>query len=61
MRPDHLIERAPYVSKSHGSAAVAVEVEPATLPVAILEEVSETYLEILHGPERTLAIVIVAR
>ena len=59
MRPDLLIERSSGSSELQGIAlAVAVEVEPTTIPVAILEEARETYLEILHRPERTLVAVI---
>ncbi len=53
-----MIEREPGFSEPRGSAALAVEVEPTTVPVAILEEVRETYLEILRRPERTLVTVI---
>ena len=60
MRPDLSIERASGFPGSRGQppAAVAVEIEPTTVPVAILEEVRETYLEILRRPDRSLVAVI---
>ncbi len=59
MRPDVLIELAPGFSGARSSAvSIAVEVEPATVPLTIQEEVRETYLEILHRSERPLVAVI---
>ena len=57
MRPDVIIERLP------GSGAVdrgpaVLEVEPTTLPLLLMEEVRETYREIIHRPDQTLVAVI---
>ena len=57
IRPDLVIERGSGFSTFEGMATV-LEVEPTTIPVAILEEVRETYLEIIHRPERTLVAVV---
>jgi hypothetical protein len=58
-KPDLTIENSPGWS-DYGGAAVAmeVEVEPTTVPIPILEEVRERYLEITHRPDRTLVTVI---
>ena len=57
MRPDLMVEHSGGFSRVEGVAAV-LDVEPTTIPVAILEEVREVYLEIIHHPERTLVTVI---
>ena len=57
MTPDVLIERSPGFSTTDGGLAV-LEVEPTTIPVMLLEEVRETYLEIIHRPDRTLVAVV---
>jgi hypothetical protein len=57
MRPDLLIERSSAFA-SFERATTVLEVEPTTIPVAILEEVREVYLEILHRPDRTLVAVV---
>jgi hypothetical protein len=57
MRPDVAIERTPGYSTSPGIAAV-LEAEPITIPIEILEEVREVFLEIIHRPDRTLVTVV---
>jgi hypothetical protein len=57
MRPDLVVEHSGGFSRVEGVAAL-LEVEPLTIPVAILEEVREVYLEIIHRPDRTLVTVI---
>jgi hypothetical protein len=52
MRPDLMVEHSGGFSRVGGVSAV-LEVEPLTIPVAILEEVREVYLEITHRPERS--------
>jgi hypothetical protein len=39
-------------------AAGLATLEPVTIPIAILDAARETYIEILHGPERTLVAVL---
>jgi hypothetical protein len=44
-------------SKSAGAGAVAT-LEPVTIPLTILEGPRETYIEILHRPDRSLVAVL---
>lgn len=41
-----------------GAAAAAVTLEPVTIPLTILEGPRETYIEILHQPDRSLVSVL---
>ena len=59
MRPDLLVERPfSHVRPDEAAAAVALEVEPTTIPLVILDEVRERYLKILHRPDRSLVTVV---
>lgn len=44
------------VSKSQ--TATLATLEPVTVPIAILDAARETYIEILHGPDRNLVAVL---
>ena len=60
-RPDVALIRDPFAAGTGGvGAAVAEAVEPVTVPAASRdpEEVRETWVEILHLPERELVAVI---
>ena len=58
--PDVVVERAARLAPT-ATAATPVAVatlEPVTVPLLILDEERETYIEILHRPERTLVAVL---
>ncbi len=57
IRPDVAIEHSPGLPSYRGGRA-ALEVEPITIPIPILEEIRETFIEILHRPDRSLVAVI---
>lgn len=63
-RPDVALvrhaESPGFASQGHTEQAVAVEIEiePVTMPVAMLEEAREAYIEVLHRPDRTLVAVL---
>jgi Protein of unknown function (DUF4058) len=59
-RPDLVIERAPGFSTIDRGPMLLLEleVEPTTIPFALLEEVRETYLEIIHRAEQTLVSAV---
>jgi hypothetical protein len=59
MRPDLVVEHSSgFPTGDRGTALLELAVEPTTVPLALLEEVHETYLEIIHRPERTLVTVV---
>ena len=58
IKPDLAVSRA---EPSRGASPVSPGVatlEPVTIPLLIEEESRETYIEILHRPDRTLVTVI---
>jgi hypothetical protein len=57
VRPDLQIERSSGVPVADPGLAV-LEVEPTTVPIALLEEVRETYLEIIHRPDQRLVTAL---
>jgi hypothetical protein len=55
--PDVVVTRSESFSPSTSGSAVAT-IEPVTIPLTILEGPRETYIEILHRPDRTLVTVL---
>ena len=55
--PDVAVTHSAELSPRSASGAVAT-LEPVTIPLAILEGPRETYIEILHRPDRTLVTVL---
>src|SRR5438552_11758420 len=51
-------ERLAASSESAASAAATATLEPVTIPLTILEGPRETYIEILHQPDRSLICVL---
>jgi len=57
--PDVAVTRRDWPDTSEtGGTAVAVLLEPVTIPLAILGEVRETYIEIIHRPDESLIAVL---
>ena len=51
-------DRAPSSSPAPASAAAVATLEPITIPLNVVEGPRETYIEILHGPERSVVAVL---
>jgi hypothetical protein len=58
MSPDIGVVESPTQSKTKSSAANAVTLAPVTVPLTILEGPRETFIEILHKPDRELVTVL---
>jgi hypothetical protein len=59
INPDVAVERQPGPSASPPGATTTATVRtPVTLPLLVLEEPRETYIEILHRPDRSLIAVL---
>ncbi len=58
LRPDVAIERRDAPRTVPQGPAVALEMEPVTIPLLLEEEVRETRVEILHLPDRELIAVL---
>jgi hypothetical protein len=58
MRPDLAKVQRLASSPAPQAAAGALALEPVSVPVAILEEFRQAYIEILHRPSRTLVAVL---
>lgn len=56
--PDVAVSRGNGASASSPSAGGVATLEPVTVPLIIEEETRETYIEILHRPERSLVAVL---
>jgi hypothetical protein len=56
--PDIAISQWPVSAATESTAASAAMVEPVTIPLMIDSDETETYIKILHGPERSLITVI---
>jgi Protein of unknown function (DUF4058) len=57
MEPDMIIERSSGFSTSKEGVAV-LEMEPTAIPIMLLEEEREVYLEITRRPDRNLVAVV---
>jgi hypothetical protein len=58
VEPDIAIARAGQSAPSNGGTGAIATLEPVTIPLIIEEEKRETYIEILHRPERSLVAVL---
>ena len=56
--PDIAIARKTEGPKERSAAGMVATLEPVTIPLTIEEESRETYVEILHRPERSLVCAI---
>jgi hypothetical protein len=56
--PDLSVSRGEGPSSTSPAPAGVVTLEPVTIPLVILDEPRETYIEILHRPGRTLVAVL---
>jgi hypothetical protein len=56
--PDIAISQRAIAAAAGKTAASAAMLEPVTIPLMIDPEESETYIKILHGPDRSLVTVI---
>jgi hypothetical protein len=56
--PDVAVERTPGPPAPTAPTAAVTGLTPVTLPLEILDEVRETYIEILHRPDRRLVAVL---
>ena len=51
-------DRETAAKAGEGSTGALATLEPVTVPIAILDAARETYIEILHGPDRNLVAVL---
>ena len=60
MRPDLAVSRDAKLASSRADrgSATLVDIEPTTIPLAIIEETTESSIHILHGEDRSLVTVI---
>src|SRR5438876_11556343 len=56
--PDVALTHAELSAQPASGSVSAVTLEPVTIPLTILEGPRETYIEILHQPDRTLVAVL---
>src|SRR5437870_9501644 len=58
IKPDLAVSRGELSRGPSPVSAGVVTLEPVTIPLVIEEEARETYIEILHRPDRTFVTVI---
>ncbi len=56
--PDVALSHAELAAERPGQPVSAATLEPVTIPLTIMEGPRETYIEILHQPDRTLVCVL---
>jgi hypothetical protein len=56
--PDVAVDKSPAPTPPSGVVTATLETEPVTLPITILDQETEGYIEILHQPGRELITVI---
>lgn len=56
--PDVAVERSESVPQSAGGQVVAVTLKPVTIPLSVVGEVREVYIQILHREDQSLVAVL---